>query len=69
MDLQKLQTPPAPEAEAELKSFTFRNIPPSLHRAWKTYAAIMVVSMEEYALIAIQNAITDATAGTKKELG
>ena len=68
MDLQKLETPSSNKqqqqnerAELELKAYTFRNISPVLHKAWKTCAAIVGISMEEFALLAIQERIESVT--------
>ena len=59
MNLDKLQIPAAEKnGESETtKSFTFRNLPLPLHTAWKTYAALAGVSMEEFAITAIQDYI------------
>lgn len=59
MDLQKLEVPKSQteNGETELKAFTFRNIPLTLHKAWKTCAALSGISMEEFALHALQEHI------------
>jgi hypothetical protein len=43
----------------EMKTFTFRNIPLTLHTVWKTCAVISGVSMEEFALTALQKHIIE----------
>jgi hypothetical protein len=45
----------------DVKPFTFRSLPASLHRAWKTCAAAAGITMEDFALRAIQKAIDDFT--------
>ena len=67
MDLQKLETSSTrasserPErterADPEFKAYTFRNVSATLHKAWKTCAALTGISMEEFALTAIQERI------------
>lgn len=39
------------------KLFTMRHIPPQLHRRWKTRAANLGVSMEDFARAAIEKAL------------
>jgi hypothetical protein len=41
----------------ERKSFTFRNIPPDLHKSWKICAALSGLNMEEFGLKGIQEKI------------
>lgn len=60
MDLDKLEVHPRnqekvveEESASAMKTYTFRSIPPDLHRAWKTVASLKSISMEDFALIAI----------------
>lgn len=47
----------------EDKTFTFRSVPSALHKAWKMCAAIAGISMEEFALTAIQTYIEHVMIG------
>lgn len=48
----------AGESKSEFgKGFLIRIVPPNLHRVWKAAAAMNGISMEDYALVAVQQLI------------
>lgn len=49
------------------KSFTFRCIPPELHKKWKIFSGLKDKSMEEVGLIAIDTYINNAFREQQKE--
>jgi len=54
---KKEQAQAQAQAEDGVRTYTFRNIPPNLHRAWKMCSFAASMTMEEFALIAIQEHI------------
>jgi hypothetical protein len=42
------------EKDEELKIFTIRCIPPDVHRKWKTVSFLEAITMEQFAVEAIQ---------------
>jgi hypothetical protein len=49
------------------KSFTFRNLDPTLHTTWKTCAAMAGVSMEEFGAAAIKEYVRQSIEKSSKQ--